>query len=157
MPTNEGPTPATAEGPEADPLEHQSDQPSSATPAKGSRAVTPLGISQSQSQALGSIAAGASTVFLLGTLATVLFNLFPLQFGNFQWVLGQMANLVANGSWLLLGLVLLHLAALLQPNNARLGRRLVTARRLAGLATVIFLALTPLQLCLLYTSPSPRD
>ena len=113
-------------------------------PGKGRPLPSPF--DTSQSQALGSIAAGASTVFLLGTLATVLLNLFPLQLGNSQWQLSQMGNLVANGSWLLLGLVLLHLAAALQPSKARLGRRLATARRLASFVAVLFLALTPLQL-----------
>jgi hypothetical protein len=119
-------------------------QPTSALPGKGSQLTNPFSISQSQ--AVGSIAAGASTVFLVGTLATVLLNLFPLQFGNSQWQLSQMGNLVANGSWLLLGLVLLHLAAALQPSNFRLVRRLATARRLAAFGAVLFLAITPLQL-----------
>ena len=144
MPSNEGPTPVIAAGPGAEPPEQLSVQPTPAPPEKGSPLPSPFGIPQSQ--ALGSIAAGASTVFLLGTLATVLLNLFPLQLGNNQWQLSQMGNLVANGSWLLLGLVLLHLAAVLQPSNARLGRRLATARRLAGFGAVLFLALTPLQL-----------
>lgn len=105
-----------------------------------------LGTSQSQAQALGSVAAGASTVFLLGTAATLLFSLFPLRLTNSQWQLAQMGNLVANGSWLLLGLVLLHLAAMLQPNQARLTQRLALLRRLAALAAVLYLLLAPLQL-----------
>ena len=105
-----------------------------------------FGLSQSQAQPLGSVAAGASTVFLLGTAATLLFNLFPLRLANSQWQLTQMGNLVANGSWLLLGLVLLHLAALLQPTQARLTRRLATLRRLAAGAAVLYLVLAPLQL-----------
>jgi len=105
-----------------------------------------LRITASQAQALGTVAAGASTVFLLGTAATLLFNLFPLRLANSQWQLTQMGNLVANGSWLLLGLVLLHLAALLQPTQARLTRRLATLRRLAAGAAVLYLVLAPLQL-----------
>lgn len=133
-----GPAPA-APSPQAPP----------GAPAAAEAAAKPgstLGISQSQSAALGSVAAGASTVFLLGTLATLLFNLFPLRLANSQWQLTQMGNLVANGSWLLLGLVLLHLAALLQPNQARLTRRLATLRRLAAGAAVLYLLLAPLQL-----------
>lgn len=144
MPSNQEPIPVNAAEPGAEPPEQRSVQPTSPPPGKGSPLPSPFGTSQSQ--ALGSIAAGASTVFLLGTLATLLLNLFPLQLGNNQWQLSQMGNLVANGSWLLLGLVLLHLAAVLQPSNVRLGRRLATARRLAGFGAVLFLALTPLQL-----------
>jgi hypothetical protein len=69
-----------------------------------------------------------------------------VQLVNSQWQLSQMANLVANGSWLLLGLVLLHLAVLLQPNQARLTQRLATLRWLAAGAAVLYLLLAPLQL-----------
>ena len=149
MQTPEGPSPVPSglvPGPDPAPPSPL-DPPGAPAGAKPAAKKGPiLRISASQAQALGSVAAGASTVFLLGTAATLLVNLFPVQLVNSQWQLSQMANLVANGSWLLLGLVLLHLAVLLQPNQARLTQRLATLRWLAAGAAVLYLLLAPLQL-----------
>ena len=62
-----------------------------------------------------------------------------------QWQLGVLANLVANGSWILIGLVLLHLASMLEPRNRALSQRLMLWRRLAALAAVGYLLIAPLQ------------
>jgi hypothetical protein len=149
MQTPEGPSPEPSglvPGPDPAPPSPL-DPPGAPAGAKPAAKKAPiLRISASQAQALGSVAAGASTVFLLGTAATLLVSLFPVQLVNSQWQLSQMANLVANGSWLLLGLVLLHLAVLLQPNQARLTQRLATLRWLAAGAAVLYLLLAPLQL-----------
>ena len=149
MQTPEGPSPEPSglvPGPDPappSPLDPPG-EPAGAKPA--AKKAPTLRITASQAQALSSVAAGASTVFLLGTAATLLVNLVPVQLVNSQWQLSQMANLVANGSWLLLGLVLLHLAVLLQPNQAWLTRRLATLRWLAAGAAVLYLVLAPLQL-----------
>jgi len=149
MQTPEGPSPEPSglvPGPDPAPPSPL-DPPGAPAGAKPAAKKGPiLRISASQAQALGSVAAGASTVFLLGTAATLLVSLVPVQLVNSQWQLSQMANLVANGSWLLLGLVLLHLAVLLQPNQARLTQRLATLRWLAAGAAVLYLLLAPLQL-----------
>ena len=149
MQTPEGPSPEPSglvPGPDPAPPSplDPPDAPAGAKPA--AKKAPTLRITASQAQALSSVAAGASTVFLLGTAATLLVNLVPVQLVNSQWQLSQMANLVANGSWLLLGLVLLHLAVLLQPNQARLTQRLATLRWLAAGAAVLYLLLAPLQL-----------
>ena len=149
MQTPEGPSPEPSglvPGPDPAPPSPL-DPPGEPAGAKSAAKKAPiLRITASQAQALSSVAAGASTVFLLGTAATLLVNLVPVQLVNSQWQLSQMANLVANGSWLLLGLVLLHLAVLLQPNQARLTQRLATLRWLAAGAAVLYLLLAPLQL-----------
>jgi hypothetical protein len=149
MQTPEGPSPEPSglvPGPDPAPPSplDPPDAPAGAKPAAKKAPI--LRITASQAQALSSVAAGAATVFLLGTAATLLVNLLPVQLVNSQWQLSQMANLVANGSWLLLGLVLLHLAVLLQPNQAWLTRRLATLRWLAAGAAVLYLLLAPLQL-----------
>ena len=149
MQTPEGPSPEPSglvPGPDPAPPSplDPPDAPAGAKPAAKKAPI--LRITASQAQALSSVAAGAATVFLLGTAATLLVNLVPVQLVNSQWQLSQMANLVANGSWLLLGLVLLHLAVLLQPNQAWLTRRLATLRWLAAGAAVLYLLLAPLQL-----------
>jgi hypothetical protein len=149
MQTPEGPSPEPSglvPGPDPAPPSplDPPDAPAGAKPAAKKAPI--LRITASQAQALSSVAAGAATVFLLGTAATLLVNLVPVQLVNSQWQLSQMANLVANGSWLLLGLVLLHLAVLLQPNQAWLTRRLATLRWLAAGAAVLYLSLAPLQL-----------
>jgi hypothetical protein len=59
-----------------------------------------------------------------------------------------LANLVANGSWILIGLVLIHLASVLQPRNEALSQRLMLWRRLAVLAAVGYLLIAPLQVAI---------
>jgi len=94
---------------------------------------------------MASLASGGSTTFLIGGIAAVVLAVFPLRLTNSQWQLGVLNNLVANGSWMLIGLVLLHLASMLQPTNTALNKRLMLWRRLAALAAVGYLLIAPLQ------------
>jgi hypothetical protein len=102
----------------------------------------------SQADRLAHLASGGATTFLLGGVAAVVLALFPLRFADSQWQLGVLANLVANGSWILIGLVLLHLASMLQPGNGALSQRLMLWRRLAALAAVGYLLIVPLQVAI---------
>ena len=102
----------------------------------------------SQSDRLAQLASGGATTFLLGGVAAVVLALFPLRLADSQWQLGVLANLVANGSWILIGLVLLHLASMLQPRNGALSQRLMLWRRLAALAAVGYLLIVPLQVAI---------
>jgi len=95
---------------------------------------------------LAAIAAGASNVLLLASLFNLLFGLFPLRLANSQWQLNQMANLAANGTWILLGIVLLHLAVRHQPSKASWLNRLIALRRLMAPLAMLFLLVVPLQL-----------
>jgi len=94
---------------------------------------------------MASLASGGATTFLIGGIAAMVLALFPIRLSNSQWQLGVLNNLVANGSWMLIGLVLLHLASMLQPNNGALNKRLMLWRRLAALAAVGYLLIAPLQ------------
>jgi len=102
-------------------------------------------IAPSQANSLANLASGAATTFLIGGVAAVVLALFPLRLADRQWQLGVLANLVSNGSWILIGLVLLHLASMLEPSNRALSQRLMLWRRLAALAAVGFLLIPPLQ------------
>jgi hypothetical protein len=105
-------------------------------------------IALSQAHRLANLASAAATTFLLGGVASVVLALFPLRLTDNQWQLGALANLVANGSWILIGLVLLHLASMLQPRNTLLSQRLKIWRRLAALAAAGFLLIAPMQVLL---------
>jgi hypothetical protein len=102
-------------------------------------------IASSQANRLASLASGGATTFLIGGVAAVVLALFPLRLADRQWQLGVLANLVSNGSWILIGLVLLHLASMLEPRNRALSQRLMLWRRLAALAAVAYLLIVPLQ------------
>jgi hypothetical protein len=102
----------------------------------------------SQANRLAHLASGAATTFLIGGVAAVVLALFPLRLADRQWQLGVLANLVANGSWILIGLVLLHLASMLEPRNQALSQRLMLWRRLAALAAVGYLLIAPLQVAM---------
>jgi hypothetical protein len=102
-------------------------------------------ISPTQANRLANLASGGATTFLIGGVAAVVLALFPLRLADRQWQLGVLANLVANGSWILIGLVLLHLASMLEPRNRALSQRLMLWRRLAALAAVVYLLIAPLQ------------
>jgi len=105
-------------------------------------------IALSQAERLANLASGAATTFLIGGLAAVALSLFPLRLADGQWQLGALSNLVANGSWILIGLVLLHLASMLQPRNSALSQRLLLWRRLAALAAAGYLLIVPLQVAI---------
>lgn len=134
MSSAEGPAPA-AVGAE----QHPQPAPQVPTPADKAR------IALSRADHLANLASGAATAFLIGGIGAVVLALFPLRFTDSQWQLGVFANLVANGSWILIGLVLLHLASMLQPRNAALNQRLMLWRRLAALAAAGYLLIAPLQ------------
>jgi hypothetical protein len=134
MSSAEGPAPAAVGG-----EQHPETGPLVATPAEKAR------IALSRADHLAKLASGAATTFLIGGIGAVVLALFPLRFTDSQWQLGVFANLVANGSWILIGLVLLHLAGMLQPRNAPLNQRLLLWRRLAALAAVGYLVIAPLQ------------
>ena len=102
-------------------------------------------IAPTQANRLANLASGGATTFLIGGVAAVVLALFPLRLADRQWQLGVLANLVANGSWILIGLVLLHLASMLEPRNRALSQRLMLWRRLAALAAVGYLLIAPLQ------------
>lgn len=95
---------------------------------------------------LAIIAARASSVLLLASLCNLLIGLFPLRLADGQWQLNQMANLAANGFWILLGVVLLHLAVQQQPSRARWLKRLIALRRLMAPLALLYLLVVPLQL-----------
>jgi hypothetical protein len=105
-------------------------------------------IAPSQANRLAHLASGAATTFLIGGVAAVVLALFPLRLADRQWQLGVLANLVSNGSWILIGLVLLHLASMLEPRNQALSQRLMLWRRLAALAAVAYLLIAPLQVAI---------
>jgi hypothetical protein len=120
-------------------------------PKSGARApLTPekARFAPSQADRLALLASGGATTFLLGGVAAVVLALFPLRLAYSQWQPGVLANLVANGSWILIGLVLLHLASMLQPRNGALSQRLMLWRRLAALAAVGYLLIVPLQVAI---------
>jgi len=102
----------------------------------------------SQANLLAHLASGGATTFLIGGVAAVVQALFPIRLDESQWQLGVLANLVANGSWILIGLVLIHLASVLQPRNEALSQRLMLWRRLAVLAAVGYLLIAPLQVAI---------
>jgi len=114
-----------------------------------------------QADRLALLASGAATTFLLGGVAAVVLALFPLRLADSEWQLGVLANLVANGRWILIGLVLLHLASMLQPRNGALSQRLMLWRRLAALAAVGYLLIVPLQVAITWigvdTSRNTRE
>ena len=105
-------------------------------------------ISFSKADRLAHLASGGATTFLIGGVAAVVLPLFPLRLADSQWQLGVLSNLVANGSWILIGLVLLHLASMLQPRNGALSKRLKLWRRLAALAAAGYLLIVPLQVAI---------
>ena len=116
----------------------ESSSPASAGPERPRIAMSPT-------DRMASLASGGATTFLIGAIAAVVLGLFPIRLTNSQWQLGLLNNLVANGSWMLIGLVLLHLASMLQPNNGALNKRLMLWRRLAAIAAVGYLLIAPLQ------------
>jgi hypothetical protein len=140
MSSTEGPAPAAIGG---------EPQPESGATAP----VTPkkARIARSQADRLANLASGGATTFLIGGVAAVVLALFPLRLADSQWQLGVLANLVANGSWILIGLVLLHLASMLQPRNEPLNRRLMLWRRLAALAAAGYLLIVPLQVLITWS------
>jgi hypothetical protein len=137
MSSAEGPAPAAISG---------ESKPESGAPA----AVIPENtrFALSQADRLANLASGAATTFLIGGVAAVVLALFPLRLADRQWQLGVLNNLVANGSWILVGLVLLHLASMLQPMNRALSQRLMLWRRLAALAAVGYMLIVPLQVAI---------
>jgi hypothetical protein len=137
MSSAEGPAPAAISG--------------EPKPESGAKAPVPpekARIALSQANRLANLASGAATTFLIGGVAAVVLGLFPLRLADRQWQLGVLANLVANGSWILIGLVLLHLASMLQSRNRALNQRLMLWRRLAALAAVGYLLIVPLQVAI---------
>ncbi len=94
---------------------------------------------------LARILAAASTTFLLIFLLAVLAALLPLRIGDPAWQLGLTGSLVNNGGFALISLVLVHLAAYLDPSNGRWQARSAGFRHLAIAATLGFLLIIPLQ------------
>jgi len=137
MSTAEGPASAAEGGDQTAPI-------ASTAPAAPSQARIAL----LQAELLANLASGAATTFLIGGLAAVALSLFPLRLADSQWQLGALSNLVANGSWILIGLVLLHLASMLEPRNSALIQRLLLWRRLAALAAAGYLLIVPLQVAI---------
>jgi len=136
---------STAEGPAADAVggdqKPETARPVPVAPKQGR-------IALSQANRLANLASGAASTFLIGGVAAVVLGLFPLRLSQSQWQLGALTNLVANGSWILLGLVLLHLASMLQQRNRALSERLMLWRRLAALAALGYLLIIPLQVAI---------
>lgn len=79
-------------------------------------------------------------------------TVLPLKLGQVEWQIAAISTLLSHGPWVLLGLVLLHLAALLQPRDGALLQRLGTARRLATAGTLLFLLISPLPPLLTWRS-----
>lgn len=123
-------------------------EPKPKSPATATESPKKASIAPSQANRLAHLASGAATTFLIGGAAAVVLALFPLRLADRQWQLGVLANLVANGSWILIGLVLLHLASMLEPRNQALSQRLMLWRRLAALAAVGYLLIAPLQVAM---------
>ena len=137
MSSAEGPAPAAIGG-----------EPKPESPAAAAETPKIARIAPSQANRLAHLASGAATTFLIGGVAAVVLALFPLRLADRQWQLGVLANLVANGSWILIGLVLLHLASMLEPRNRALSQRLMLWRRLAALAAVGYVLIAPLQVAM---------
>lgn len=76
----------------------------------------------------------------------------PLKLGQVEWQIASISTLLSHGPWILMGLVLLHLACLLQPRDGVLLQRLGTARRLATVGTLLFLLISPLPPLLTWRS-----
>jgi hypothetical protein len=94
---------------------------------------------------LARILSAASSCLLVVFLAAALAALLPIQFTDPTWQLGVTSSLVNNGGFALISLVLLHLAADLEPANGRWQARCITFRQLAIVATLGFLLVVPLQ------------
>lgn len=101
---------------------------------------------------LSDLAAGGATALALGGLVSAILALLPLKLGQIEWQIAAISTLLSNGPWILLGLVLLHLACLLQPRDGALLQRLGTARRLATVGTLLFLLISPLPPLLTWRS-----
>lgn len=91
------------------------------------------------------LSATALALFLIYGLR-VLAQLLPVQLLLPAWQLRVSAVLLENGHWPLLGLVLLQLAAYVDPDNLRLQARWEGLGRLGVIAVLGFLLLVPVQL-----------
>jgi len=121
-------------------------------PAAAQPRPAPNRTSIAQARHLSRLASGGSIALMVGGVATVGLSLLPLRITDSQWQLGMISNLLANGPWILLGLVLLHLASLFQPLNGPLRGRLLNGRRLASAAALLYLLITPLPLVLTWNN-----
>lgn len=135
---------APSQGSAAEPTDSSEPQQGSGSGQGGDAA--PLALDPDRD--LATVAVGASNVVLLGSLLNLGFGLFPLRLADTQWQLNQMSNLAANGTWILLALVLLHLGVRHQPSKGRWVLRLSFLRRLSVPLTLVFLLLVPLQLAI---------
>jgi hypothetical protein len=91
----------------------------------------------------GSLATAALAFFAVFTAALV--SAFPLRLLDPVWQLAVCGLLISNGVIPLVGLISLHLASYLDPDNQDLERRLASLARWAILAVLGFLLLIPLQ------------
>lgn len=82
---------------------------------------------------------------LLAYLAVVAGAALPLQLLNPAWQVGLTAALIDNAPIALLGIVLPHLAAFVNPDDEKLQKRVAGLARLAVLASLGFLLLIPLR------------
>lgn len=101
---------------------------------------------------LANLAAGSATALSLGGVVSAILAVLPLKPGQTEWQMTAISTLLSHGPWILVGLVLLHLACLLQPRDGALLQRLGTARRLATVTTLLFLLLSPLPPLLTWRS-----
>ena len=86
-----------------------------------------------------------STVLLVGFASTVLPNLLPLSLLDPDWQWRLSGSLINNAPVAVVGLGLLHLAAMLNPEDEQLRRRIQSLRLWAAAAALGFLLLVPLQ------------
>lgn len=105
--------------------------------------------------------ARAGGLLCLAAVALPLLALLPPALADPAWWRRASAVLPAHAPVALLGLSLVHLAALLDPDNRLLQRRLRRLRRGAATASLVLLLLVPLQLLLLLradaVSPAARS
>lgn len=93
----------------------------------------------------GLVPAAASIGLFVIFFATLLTGILPPRLLDPEWQLALVQLVVNNAAYPLLGFVLWHLAAHLEPTSQRLVEGRNRLRRLAVLATMLFLLLIPLQ------------
>ena len=87
----------------------------------------------------------AGSANLLIFAAVVLFGAMPIALLNPYWELRVAALLVENGGYALMGVILIHMAAWLAPEDLGLSARCRQIRGLAVAVTIGYLLLIPLQ------------
>ncbi|MCP9884686.1 HpsJ family protein [Synechococcus sp. ATX 2A4] len=105
----------------------------------------------SQPVPVSAVLNGAATCLFIVFAITALTLFLPLDPTNPSWQLRLIGGVINGAPLALLGFVLLHGAAHLDPQQSRYGVRLATARQRALLAAIGFVVLVPLQCVAIWT------